>query len=269
MWCVRYCLFDCGLLGCDGLWTCWWVPTFWGNILPPSSGLLVLPSNWLHPSPSSVSYLWPTHLRLAGQQSWDWNSNSLLPPPLLWCYSVSGHSRGVLLRVLPVLPVGTHKLSRRGKVTCNIISSQNQTQKHLLLFKVSALFCIVYCWFLLLVSCVIILCHSCLHSCAWLTSIMTIFKRRRLHVRALKLNSRRPVLIVEETCLQFSEFMIWNAAKRWTFPTLLMSFLRSVYTKGRAAPLSWKVLRYETLNEVSEYVFLNEENVAAWRPGEC
>jgi hypothetical protein len=32
--CVTY-----GVLGCDGMWTFMWLPTYWRNISPPSSGL--------------------------------------------------------------------------------------------------------------------------------------------------------------------------------------------------------------------------------------
>jgi hypothetical protein len=33
-----------GLLGCDAVWTCRWVPAIWRNILPPPSA----PKSWNH-----------------------------------------------------------------------------------------------------------------------------------------------------------------------------------------------------------------------------
>lgn len=35
------CIVDGGPLGCDAVWTCWWIPTFRKNILPPSSGMKI------------------------------------------------------------------------------------------------------------------------------------------------------------------------------------------------------------------------------------
>lgn len=55
--------FCCGLLGCDIIWTFRWVPVFWMNVLPPSSGLQPLHLQ-LHTAsqprtpPWTVSLLW-------------------------------------------------------------------------------------------------------------------------------------------------------------------------------------------------------------------
>jgi hypothetical protein len=102
-----------------------------------------------------------------------------------------------------------NKLSRR-KADCNSICSQNG------IFTVALSLSIVMQDKYLPVSCAVMLCRGCLHSCARLTSIIiSIWKCRRVHVTAVKQISSRPVLVVEETCLQFSTFACRIAAKRW------------------------------------------------------